>query len=179
MLKINKKTHLLSDVEFSESTNCDLRPDNTDIDTIVIHCISLPEGIYGNDNISDLFQNKLNTSKSSIFSSLEGLKVSSHIFIKRTGELIQFVPFHKRAWHAGVSEYAGRTHYNDFSIGIELEGTVKSKYTDSQYEVLSELISLLKSSYNNIKDSNIIGHNEISPDRKEDPGPYFDWSRIK
>ena len=179
MLKINKKTHLLSDVEFSESTNCDLRPDNTDIDAIVIHCISLPEGIYGNDNVSDLFQNKLNTSKGSIFTSLKDLRVSSHIFIKRTGKLIQFVPFHKRAWHAGVSEYSGRTHYNDFSIGIELEGTTKSQYTDTQYEVLSELISLLKSSYNNIKDSKIIGHNERSPDRKEDPGPYFDWSRIK
>ena len=179
MLKININSHLIEDIIHLPSDNYDLRPNNIDIDTIVIHCISLPEGSYNNDNVSDLFTNKLDTTKNKSFSSLEGLRVSSHIFIKRNGEIIQFVPFNMRAWHAGVSKYNGRENYNDFSIGIELEGTSNSIFTEEQYSKLRGIIKVIKASYPKIVEDNIIGHNKVSPDRKEDPGKFFEWDRIK
>ena len=150
-----------------------------DIDTIIIHCISLPEGVYDNDNVCDLFTNKLDTSKNKSFSTLTGLRVSSHVFIKRSGQTIQFVPFGMRAWHAGVSKHKDRENCNDFSIGIELEGTSNSAFTDEQYNKLKEIIKLMKTCYPKIVEGNIIGHNEVSPDRKEDPGTFFDCGRIK
>jgi AmpD protein len=179
MLKININSHLIEDILHLPSNNCDLRPNNMNIDTVIIHCISLPEGVYNNENVSNLFTNKLDISKNKSFSSLAGLRVSSHVFIKRSGEVIQFVPFNMRAWHAGVSKHKNRENCNDFSIGIELEGTSNSAFTDKQYNKLKEIIKLMKTCYPKIVEGNIIGHNEVSPDRKEDPGTFFDWNRIK
>ena len=179
MLKININSHLIEGIRYLPSDNYDLRPNNMDIDTIIIHCISLPEGVYDNDNVCDLFTNKLDTSKNKSFSTLKGLRVSSHVLIKRSGQTIQFVPFSMRAWHAGVSKHKDRENCNDFSIGIELEGTSNSAFTDEQYNKLKEIIKLMKTCYPKIVEGNIIGHNEVSPDRKEDPGTFFDWDRIK
>jgi N-acetyl-anhydromuramoyl-L-alanine amidase len=179
MLKININSHLIEGISYLPSDNHDLRPSNMDIDTIIIHCISLPEGSYDNDNVSDLFTNKLNITKNESFTSLKDLRVSSHLLIKRSGDVIQFVPFDMRAWHAGVSRHKDRENCNDFSIGIELEGTSSSVFTDEQYNMLKEIVKLMKTSYPKIVEGNIIGHNEVAPDRKEDPGAFFDWDRIK
>ena len=135
--------------------------------------------MYNNDNIIDLFLNKLDISKHKSFTDLSNLKVSSHLLIKRKGNIIQFVPFNLRAWHAGQSCYNNRENFNDFSIGIELEGTSDSKFTKEQYESLNEVIMALKSLYTNIVNENILGHSDISPGRKKDPGDLFDWSKVK
>ena len=174
-----KNKFVLKKCEFIQSPNFDDRPKNVVIDTIIIHCISLPEGKYDNDNVNLLFLNDLNRSAHPSFKSLESLKVSSHILIKRTGEIIQYVPFDKRAWHAGKSEYAERKNFNDFSIGIELHGSVSDEFTDNQYCSLKNLISELKQIFPSIKDSNILGHSEIAPNRKSDPGPNFKWEKIR
>jgi len=179
MIKINTNTHLINDVPFYKSDNCDNRPIGIEIDTIIIHCISLPEGKYANNNIIDLFQNKLDIEKDKSFKSIVDLKVSAHILIRRNGDIIQFVPLNLRAWHAGKSEYNHRVKFNDFSIGIELEGTVNSRFEEEQYLSLIEIISEIKTCYPKVIDDNIVGHNIISPDRKKDPGEYFDWKRIK
>tara|TARA_B100000902_G_C26859132_1_gene692140 strand:+ start:109 stop:651 length:543 start_codon:yes stop_codon:yes gene_type:complete len=179
MLKINTNTYLIDNITYQCSSNCDARPINIDIDTIVIHCISLPAGVYDNNYIIDLFQNKLDVTKDASFESLVDLKVSAHLLVRRDGTIIQLVPFNLRAWHAGVSRHKGRKNFNDFSIGIEVEGTPNSRYTDIQYEKLNELIAAIKLCYPKITDNNIIGHNEISPGRKEDPGSFFEWDKIK
>jgi AmpD protein len=179
MLKINNNSALFDDITHYHSDNCDNRPKDIIIDTIIIHCISLPMGSYDNQNIVDLFTNNLDINQDPSFKSLKDIRVSSHLLIKRDGEIIQFVPFYLRAWHAGVSKHKERDNCNDYSIGIELEGTDKSKFTDVQYERLNEIIRSLKDFYPKIVDENIIGHNEVSPDRKNDPGPYFEWNRIK
>ena len=179
MLKIDNNTALFDDITYHKSANHNERPKDVIIDTIIIHCISLPAGSYDNDNIIDLFTNSLDISKDPSFKCLKNIKVSSHLLIKRDGKIIQFVPFNLRAWHAGESEYKNRKNCNDYSIGIELEGTSSTGYTEIQYDVLKEVIRSLKDFYPNIVDENIIGHNEVSPDRKDDPGPYFEWNRIK
>lgn len=173
------KKYLLENSEFIQSSNYDERPKNIEIDSIIIHCISLPESEFNNDNVTNLFLNKLNYKSHPSFTSLKNVRVSSHLFIKRTGEIIQFVPFDKRAWHAGVSEYKGRKNFNDFSIGIELHGSISEQYTEKQYQALNYCISHLKELFPSIQDSNILGHNEVSSDRKHDPGPNFIWSKIK
>ena len=169
MLKINNNTCLFDGIKHHKSENHNNRPKNIVIDTIIIHYISLPEGSYGNDNIVDLFTNKIDVNSDPTFESLKDIKVSSHLLIKRDGEIIQFVPFNLRAWHAGVSKHGDRVNCNDYSIGIELEGTSKSKFTDIQYKNLNKVILSLKDFYPKIVDENIIGHNEVSPDRKDDP----------
>ncbi|MEC9205826.1 MAG: 1,6-anhydro-N-acetylmuramyl-L-alanine amidase AmpD [Pseudomonadota bacterium] len=179
MLKINKSSHLIDSVEYLPSTNCDKRPQGYLIDTIIIHCISLPEGIFDNNNVADLFMNNLDLTKHPTFKSLKDLKVSSHVFIKRNGQIIQFVPFNLRAWHAGKSNLRGRDNCNDFSIGIELEGSTSTNFEGIQYTKLNELIVGLRGNYPEIVGENIIGHNEVSTGRKTDPGPFFDWSKIK
>tara|TARA_B100000902_G_C26974107_1_gene746907 strand:+ start:46 stop:573 length:528 start_codon:yes stop_codon:yes gene_type:complete len=173
-----KDKFILDGCSYIKSNNFDERDNAIVIDTIILHCISLPEGRYDNDNVIEFFTNKLNYNKHPSFDDLRDLKVSSHLFIRRTGEIIQFVPFDKRAWHAGKSHYKGRSNYNDFSIGIELEGSVEDYYTDEQYNKLKICILLLKELFPSIQDSNILGHNDIAPDRKTDPGPNFSWERI-
>lgn len=158
------------------SPNFNSRPVNTPVHIIVIHSISLPPGIYNNNYIEDFFQNQLNIDAHPYFKEIKALKVSAHFLIKRNGELIQFVSCIDRAWHAGESSYQGKENCNDFSIGIELEGDDETPFEDDQYIKLIELLGCLKKEYN-IKD--IVGHSDIAPSRKTDPGPLFDWKKIK
>ena len=165
--------HIQSD-NYSERPKSDGA--SCDISLIVMHCISLPEGEYDNHNVESFFQNKLDCSLNKSFESLEGVKVSAHFYIKRCGEIVQFVSVNDRAWHAGVSEYEGRQGCNDFSIGIEMQGTDKTKYESSQYESLNMLLGDLKENFLTIKD--ITGHEDIAPGRKTDPGKCFEWNRV-
>jgi N-acetyl-anhydromuramoyl-L-alanine amidase len=158
------------------SPNFDDRPDASAIDLIVIHNISLPPGEFGGPGVVALFRNTLNPADHPYFQTIQELKVSSHFFIRRDGELIQFVSCLKRAWHAGLSTWRGRERCNDFSIGIELEGTDDVAFGDDQYRVLGELTVALKAAYS-IQD--VVGHSDIAPGRKSDPGPCFDWPRYQ
>ena len=167
------KDHLIGPAEFIESPNNSER--NCSIDLIVIHCISLPEGDFLNSNVIDLFQNKLDHNKHPTFETLKELKVSAHLFIRRDGKIIQFVPFDKCAWHAGESSFNNRDGCNDFSIGIELEGTVHEEFTGEQYKILKAVILKLKEEYGI---TNTVGHSDIAPDRKVDPGPHFNWDKL-
>jgi AmpD protein len=156
------------------SPNHDERP-NTAISLIVIHNISLPPGEYGGNGIIDLFTNCLDPKAHPYFATVHQLRVSAHFLIRRDGSLLQFVPCLKRAWHAGQSVWQGRERCNDFSVGIELEGSDYDAFEKKQYVELSQLIETLKSTY---PISGITGHSDIAPGRKTDPGPCFDWSRI-
>ncbi|HHO59590.1 MAG TPA: 1,6-anhydro-N-acetylmuramyl-L-alanine amidase AmpD [Thiotrichales bacterium] len=178
-MKINPTTGLLTPCTQTPSPNCDQRPDNQNIELIVIHSISLPPGQYGGDAIERFFSNRLPADEHPYYREIHQLKVSSHILIKRDGSLVQFVPFHQRAWHAGVSSYCGRERCNDFSIGIELEGTDTDCFTEAQYTQLAELITRLQSAYPSIKKEAITGHSNIAPGRKTDPGAGFDWNKLK
>jgi len=178
MSAINIKDNLIEGVIFHPSPNFDSRPKDIDISLIVIHSISLPPGKYGGNEIKDFFLNELDTSNHEYFESIKNLKVSSHIVIKRTGEILQFVPFNKRAWHAGISSYLGKENCNDYSIGIELEGTDDSEFTDEQYNSLINLTSSLIRSYPNLSKDRLVGHSDIAPGRKSDPGIFFDWKRF-
>jgi AmpD protein len=159
-----------------ESDNFNQRPTLKKDFLVVIHSISLPPGQFNNSFIEDFFQNKLNPNLHPYFETIKDLKVSAHFLIKRTGELIQFVSCHNRAWHAGESSWKGMSNCNDFSIGIELEGTEIESYEEIQYKVLLNLLVQLKKEYNII---DIVGHSDIAPHRKTDPGPSFDWNKIK
>lgn len=160
------------------SPNQDARPEGVTPDTIVIHGISLPPGQFGGPEIEALFTNSLDGSAHPYFAEIEGLKVSSHLLIRRDGEVVQFVPFGRRAWHAGDSRFRGRSCCNDYSIGIELEGTDDQSYTDEQYEHLVPVILAVMHAYRRITPRRIAGHCDISPGRKSDPGPVFDWMRL-
>jgi len=160
------------------SINCDDRPANCDISLIVVHNISLPPGEFGGPYISQLFTNQLAPHEHPYFADIYQLKVSSHLLIRRDGEIIQYVPFHKRAWHAGASSYCGEEGCNDFSIGIELEGADDIAYEKIQYETLAELIIQLRQSYPGIHKDAITGHSNIAPGRKTDPGPAFNWDQL-
>jgi AmpD protein len=160
------------------SRNCDDRPDESDISLIVVHCMSLPPGEFGGDWIDRLFTNSLPAHAHPYFEAVHRLRVSAHALIRRDGEIVQYVPFHKRAWHAGASSYLGRERCNDFSVGIELEGTDDIAYTDVQYERLGDLIVTLLGYYPGLSAKAIVGHSEIAPGRKTDPGKSFDWERL-
>ena len=161
------------------SPNFDSRPPGTVIDTLVIHAMSLPPGEYGGKDIEQLFCNQLKNDTHSFYSEIAGLKVSAHLLIRRDGQVIQFVPFQERAWHAGVSELQGRTRVNDFSIGIELEGSDYSPFEDAQYMALAVVTRALCVAYPQITPDRIVGHIDIAPERKRDPGPYFNWRRYR
>ena len=143
----------------------------------MIHPISLPPEKYNTEHIEKFFRNEREFLLDDYYKEIDGLKVSSHILIKRTGEIIQFVPFNKRAWHAGVSTYKGKDNCNDFSIGIELEGSEDDIFEDIQYEKLSQITDILLQEYTGIKKEDIKGHSDIAPGRKKDPGILFDWDR--
>ncbi len=177
-MKINTTTGLLEECKQCPSPNKDIRPLNMTIDLIVLHSISLPPGEYGGESIERFFQNKLDKSQHPYFEEIHHMKVSSHVLIKRSGETVQFVPFHERAWHAGKSNYDGRECCNNFSIGIELEGTDADQFEDIQYEQLAKLISSLQVTYPEICD-HITGHSDIAAGRKTDPGTGFDWGKLK
>tara|TARA_Y100000590_G_C15577260_1_gene960925 strand:+ start:37 stop:579 length:543 start_codon:yes stop_codon:yes gene_type:complete len=174
-MKLNN--HLFESALFIESPNHDTRPKGLAIDLIVIHAISLPLGQYITENIIKLFTNNLDPKDDDSFKEISELKVSSHILITRTGEIIQFVPFNKRAWHAGVSNYMGRENCNNFSIGIELEGTDYEEFDNKQYETLNKVLESLFEEYD-IHIDHVVGHSEIAPNRKTDPGPFFDWNKL-
>jgi len=175
---MNIDRNLLTEAAWVPSPNYDERPDPSDISLLVIHCISLPPGEFGGDYIDQLFTNKLIPEKHSYFAEIYQLTVSSHLLIKRTGELIQYVPFDKRAWHAGKSVYQGREKCNDFSIGIELEGTEFVDYTPEQYVQLATVIAVLIKTYPKLSTNRITGHCDIAPGRKADPGASFDWPKL-
>lgn len=156
------------------SPNCDCRPSGTVIDLLVIHNISLPPGEFGGQAVAQLFTNTLDTDAHPYYAQLKGVRVSAHFLIQRKGKIIQFVPCSKRAWHAGVSAWHGRTACNDFSIGVELEGTDFLPFSDQQYAALIRLTRVLKRAYP-IRE--IAGHSDIAPGRKTDPGHEFDWPR--
>ena len=162
-------------VQRQPSPHCDARPEGRTIELIVIHNISLPPGVFDGDAVIELFTNRLDWDAHPYFQSIRGLAVSAHFFIRRDGSLIQFVPCTLRAWHAGVSSWQGRERCNDFSIGIELEGSDEIPFTDAQYATLAPLIRQLKQTYP-IKA--IVGHSDIASGRKTDPGPHFDWQRL-
>ncbi len=159
------------------SSNCDPRPADTAIDLLVIHNISLPPGEFGGKAIEDLFLNRLDPDQHPYFAEIHDLRVSAHLLIDRRGHVTQFVPFGLRAWHAGVSCYDDRERCNDFSIGIELEGTDDTPYTDEQYSALKHATRALLRHYPDLRPERITGHRDIAPGRKSDPGPAFDWPR--
>jgi AmpD protein len=158
------------------SPNADARPPGTEITLLVVHNISLPPGAFGGDDVLRLFTNTLDWASHPAYESLRGLRVSAHFFVRRTGEVIQFVPCTRRAWHAGESEWRGRRRCNDFSIGVELEGTDTSPYADVQYRRLARLAVALRRRY---PIADIVGHSDVAPTRKTDPGPEFDWPRLR
>ena len=164
---------LVEGVRYLLSPNWDERPPGTRIELIVVHAISLPPGEFGGHAIDQLFMNTLNTAAHPYYATLVGLRVSAHFVIRRTGELTQFVPCVRRAWHAGISQWRGRVACNDFSVGIELEGCDDQPFEPVQYSLLGELTKALEAAY---PIADIVGHSDIAPGRKTDPGPHFDWA---
>lgn len=171
--------HWLSAARKTPSPNCSERPAGGDISLLVIHNISLPPGEFGGPHIDELFCNGLRPEGHPFFQQISHLRVSAHLLIRRDGELVQYVPFNEQAWHAGKSEFAGRQACNEFSIGIELEGTDECPFTPVQYERLAAVSRVLMNAYPAILPTRIAGHSEIAPDRKTDPGPYFDWQEYR
>ncbi|PHV12214.1 1,6-anhydro-N-acetylmuramyl-L-alanine amidase AmpD [Chitinimonas sp. BJB300] len=164
----------LASVRRVDSPNCDDRPGGRKPDMVVIHSISLPPGEFGGDGVERLFTNRCDPSTHTSFAELQHARVSAHFFVRRTGEIIQFVSCNARAWHAGVSRWQGREGCNDFSIGIELEGGDAWPYEAEQYAMLDRLLKVIRAHY---PIQHLVGHCHIAPDRKTDPGPLFDWSR--
>lgn len=160
------------------SPNFNARPRGGEVDLLVLHNISLPPGEFRGDDIISLFTNCLDCSAHPFYAELQGLEVSAHFLIRRDGDLIQFVSTHDRAWHAGVSVWCGRENCNDFSVGIELEGCDDMAFADAQYRTLVALITALRGMYPSISPERIVGHSDIAPGRKTDPGPAFDWDRL-
>lgn len=178
-MNIDRQSGWLDGAERLISPNHDDRPNETDICGIVIHNISLPPGQFGGGWIADLFLNRLDPLAHPYFAEIADLRVSAHLLIRRDGQLQQFVPFHKRAWHAGVSCWDGRERCNDFTIGIEMEGDDETAFTAIQYQQLVAVINALLATYPLLTVDRITGHQHIAPGRKTDPGPYFDWSHLK
>ena len=178
-MRIDALQGLLQGARFAPSPNFDQRPPETPIDVLVIHNISLPPGEFGGQDIERLFCNTLDFGCHPFYREIEGLRVSAHLVIHRSGEIVQFVPFQARAWHAGVSCCEGRERVNDFSIGIELEGTDDAPFTDEQYQTLADVTRAIMQAYPGITPARIYGHSDIAPGRKTDPGPYFDWERYR
>ncbi len=179
-MRLNLKNGLVESAEYKASPNCDERPNNEAPSVIIVHCISLPPGEYSGDCVERFFLNQLSSSEHPYFESMAHLTVSAHFFVRRSGQLIQFVPVNKRAWHAGESQCLQRGRVNDFSIGIELEGldTDPNGFTEQQYKALRELVTCVQQQYPAIS-NNVYAHSDIAPGRKPDPGPYFDWSKLE
>lgn len=179
-MKLNSATGLLDQATIVASPNCDERDSGAVPEAIIVHCISLPPGEYGGDAVERFFTNSLSASEHPYYESMAHLTVSAHFLIKRDGHILQFVPTHLRAWHAGESVCLGRPKVNNFSIGIELEGldTDPDGFTDEQYDCLQSLVVELQQAYPDIKHDSVFAHSDIAPGRKPDPGPYFDWNRL-
>jgi AmpD protein len=166
---------LLPQARYIASPNCDERPPGAAITLLVVHSISLPPGQYGGDAIERLFTNRLDPAAHPYFRDIATLRLSSHFLVRRDGELLQFVPVERRAWHAGASRWRGRSNCNDFSIGVELEGVEESAFEAAQYERLSSLVRALRVA---LPVNDIAAHSDVAPDRKTDPGARFDWARL-
>lgn len=160
------------------SSNWDERPAGVAIDLLVIHSISLPPGEFGGGHVDDLFCNCLDPETHPYFREISDLRVSAHVLIDRWGRPTQYVPFGKRAWHAGVSCHEGRESCNDFSIGIELEGSEDVAYEEAQYRTVAAIVATLRRRYEGLQNGSIVGHSDIAPGRKTDPGDSFDWNRL-
>ena len=160
------------------SPNFNQRPEQSDIQLLVIHNISLPPSQFGGGYIEQFFQNQLDWSVHPYFQSLEGMQVSAHLLILRSGEVLQFINFNDRAWHAGRSSYLAKKECNDYSIGIELEGSDELPFEPAQYEALVQVTACLQDHYPKLQ-QHMAGHSDIAPGRKTDPGPYFDWSAFR
>jgi AmpD protein len=161
------------------SPNCDDRPAGIEPDLVVVHGISLPPGEFGGPWIDRFFTNALPPEAHPYFAGVADLRVSAHLLLRRDGEVVQYVPFQRRAWHAGASSWQGRERCNDYSIGIELEGDDHSPYESAQYAMLSRVIVLLCRAYPRITPDRIVGHSDVAPGRKSDPGVAFDWPRLR
>lgn len=176
---INLATGLIQLARFVPTEHCDEREASGDISLLVIHNISLPPKQFGGPYINQLFTGTLNPSDHPYFEDIAALRVSSHLLIRRNGDVVQYVPFHKRAWHAGVSSFEGRDKCNDYSIGIELEGADDIPYEEIQYRTLAKVTQVILKAYPQITPERITGHSDIAPGRKTDPGPAFDWAYFK
>jgi len=165
-----------SGARFVPSPHCDERPEDAGIELLVIHNISLPPGEFGGREVEDFFLGRLHPGAHPYFAGIAAMRVSAHFFVRRDGEVLQFVPCELRAWHAGVSSWKGREKCNDFSIGIEVEGTDFVPFEDAQYEALAELTEAIFERYGELA---LAGHSDIAPGRKTDPGPRFDWARFR
>jgi AmpD protein len=168
--------HWLPGVAHVASPNADERPQGATVDLLVIHSISLPPGEFGGPFIDDLFRNRLDADAHPYFATLAGLRVSAHLLIRRDGTTTQYVALDRRAWHAGKSVFCGRDHCNDYAIGIELEGTDRAAFSESQYRQLARITQQITLLYPKITTDRIVGHADIAPGRKTDPGRGFDWS---
>ncbi len=177
--KVDVNTGLLTGVRQVLSNHCDARPQGVQPALIVVHGISLPPGEFGGPWIDHLFTGTLPRNAHPYFSVIPPGRVSAHVVVRRDGAPVQYVPFGRRAWHAGQSEYQGRTDCNDFSIGIEMEGTDELPYEDAQYPALAAVIRALLLAYDSLSTEHIAGHSDIAPGRKTDPGPAFDWPRLR
>jgi N-acetyl-anhydromuramoyl-L-alanine amidase len=182
-VEIDPRTGLLTSARFVPSPNRDARPAGMRPELVVIHGITLPPGEYGGPWIDHLFTNRLDPEAHPDFRAVSELRVSAHVLIRRDGEIVQYVPFHQRAWHAGVSEWEGREAVNDFSIGIELEGTDEAPYEEAQYRALAGMIRALAATYPGLRDDRgavcLAGHSDVAPGRKSDPGQSFDWAQLR
>jgi len=176
--EVDPDTGLLAAARQCHSPNQDARPPGAVIDLIVLHGISLPPGEFGGNAIEQLFCNQLDWDSHAYFARIRGLEVSSHLLIRRNGEILQFVPFGARAWHAGASSFRGRSNCNDNSIGIELEGSDELAYDGRQYSALVTVLAALLRAYPRLSPRRIAAHSDIAPGRKTDPGPAFDWLRL-
>jgi len=178
-LDLNPASGLLGRARQVASPNCDDRPAGVAPELILIHGISLPPGEFGGPWVDRLFANGLPRDEHPFFAGIADLRVSAHVLIRRDGEIVQYVPFHRRAWHAGESSWEGRPRCNDFSIGIELEGTDTTRYESAQYAMLARLVAELCRAYPTLSADRVVGHSDVAPGRKSDPGPAFDWPLLR
>jgi len=178
MFSLDQCTGLISEAHFVASPNYDARPADCAPNLIVVHGISLPPGEFGGPWIDLLFTNKLPAGAHPYFANIADARVSAHFLIRRDGQLIQYVPINRRAWHAGDSSHAGRSCCNDFSIGIELEGDDSTPYENAQYDCLAVLVTSLRLQVDSLAEAQIVGHSDIAPGRKTDPGEAFDWPAL-
>ena len=176
--RIEAGTGLLVGAVYVHSPNQDSRPPGATLDLVVVHGISLPPGEFGEDWVEALFTNQLPADEHPFFKSIERLRVSAHFYVRRDGRVVQFVPCHARAWHAGASSWRYRLACNDYSIGIELEGADDIPYEANQYAALAQLIEALAATYPTLAEAPVVGHSDIAPGRKTDPGPAFDWAEL-
>jgi N-acetyl-anhydromuramoyl-L-alanine amidase len=178
-LNVHGPTGLLLGARQVLSPHHDARPAGVNADLIVMHGISLPPGEFGGPWIDRLFTGHLPPAAHPYFATIQGSRVSAHVLVRRDGEVVQYVPLHRRAWHAGVSQYEGRAACNDFSIGIELEGTDDVSYESAQYGAAATVIRALLAAYDTLSAARIVGHSDVAPGRKSDPGAAFDWARLR